>query len=66
MKKHFAKCSIWSALLYGCEIGTIAEQNKNKLEAMKMWIWKRIMKVSWTKMKINLDVEKQVGKKRFC
>lgn len=30
----------------------------------EMWIWRRIMRVSWIKMNSNLEVLNQVGEKR--
>jgi hypothetical protein len=48
MRKNFAKCYVWSVLLYGCGTWTIIGQEKKKLEAMEMWIWKRLLKISWT------------------
>ncbi|KAF0752817.1 THAP-type domain-containing protein [Aphis craccivora] len=43
-------------LLYGCETWTINEQDKKKLEAIEMWIWRRLLKISWTERKSNVDV----------
>lgn len=39
---------------------TINEQDKKKLEAMEMWTWRRLLKVSWTEMKSNIDILNQV------
>jgi len=42
MRKNFVKCYVWSVLLYGCETWTINGQDKKKLEAIEMWIWRRL------------------------
>lgn len=52
-------------LLYGCETWIITEQDKNKLEAMEVWIWRRLMYVIWTKIKRNSEVLNQVGEKEI-
>ena len=65
MRKNFDKCYVWSVLLYGCETWTINGQDKKKLEAMEMWIWRRLLKISWTERKSNVDVLNQVGEKRI-
>jgi hypothetical protein len=46
MRKMFAKCYVWSVLLYDCETWTINGQDKKKLEAIEMWIWRRLLKIS--------------------
>jgi len=65
MRKNFVKCYVWSVLLYGCETWTINGQDKKKLEAIEMWIWRRLLKISWTERKSNVDVLNQVGEKRI-
>jgi len=62
MRKNVVKCYVWSVLLYGSETWTINEQDK-KLEAMEMWKWKRLLKVSWIEMKNNIDILNQVEEK---
>jgi hypothetical protein len=50
-------------LLYSCETWTINEQDKKKLEAMEMFMWRRLIKISWIERKINVDVLNQVEEK---
>jgi hypothetical protein len=45
-KKKFIKTFAWSVLLYGCETWTIRKNEKDHLEAMEMWIWKKMNKIS--------------------
>jgi len=42
--------------LYGSETWTLTAQNKNKIEAMEMWTWRRILRISWTERKSNEEV----------
>ncbi|KAF0748902.1 Reverse transcriptase domain-containing protein [Aphis craccivora] len=37
-KKKFGKTYIWSILLYNCESWTIGKYEKDRLEAMEMWM----------------------------
>lgn len=39
-------------------------QDKKKLEAVKMWTRRRLLKISWTERKSNVDVLNQVGNNR--
>ena len=55
-RMRFAKSYIWSILLYGCESWNISKQFEKKINATEMWIWRRILKVSWTERKTNEEV----------
>ena len=59
-RKRFLKCYIWSVLLYGSESWTISAEMKRKLEAMEMWCFRRMLKISWTEFVSNEKVLGQV------
>jgi len=66
MRKNFAKCYVWSVLLYGCETWTINGQDKMNLEVMEIWIWRSLLKISWTERKSkrkNNSIENHKRKK---
>jgi len=47
LKKKIAKCTIWSVVLYGAETWTMTQTDKERLEAFEMWVWTRMLKISW-------------------
>jgi len=53
LKVTLATALIWSVALYACETWTIRKQEEKTIEALEMWIWRRIMRVSWTERKTN-------------
>ena len=55
---------IWSILLYGAESWTLSKKMEEKLQAMEMWIWRRMLKISWTERKSNEEVLRMIGEKR--
>ena len=63
-RRRFAKSYIWSILLYGCESWNISKQLERKINATEMWIWRRILKVSWTERKTNEDILRTMGTTR--
>ena len=63
-KKRFLKCFVWSALLYGCESWTTNKAMQNKLEAMEMWCFRRISKMSWVKRVSSVDVLSRCNEER--
>lgn len=48
-KKRLVKCYIWPVLLYGSESWTTTKAIDKRIEALEMWIWRRILRISWTK-----------------
>uniref|UniRef100_A0A8D8M6B7 Uncharacterized protein n=1 Tax=Cacopsylla melanoneura TaxID=428564 RepID=A0A8D8M6B7_9HEMI len=47
MKMRLLRCYIFSILLYGVESWTLTEATTNRLEAFEMWIYRRILRISW-------------------
>ena len=58
------ECYVMSTLMYGSECWTISSEMEKKLEAMEMWCYRRMLKLSWTKKVTNEEVLKRVGKGR--
>jgi len=46
-KKKIVKALVWSTLLYGSEIWTLRKEDIRRLEAVEMWMWRRMERVSW-------------------
>jgi len=61
LKVRLAMALICSVALYACETWTIRKQEEKMIEALEMWIWRRIMRVSWTVRKTNEWMREQVG-----
>ena len=64
LKKRFVKGFVWSVALYGSETWTIKAKDKKHLEAFEMWIWRRMLKISWRDHKTNEEVLRMVGVER--
>jgi hypothetical protein len=51
-------------MLYGCETWTIAREEMRKIEAFKMWCYKRKEKISWTDRITKEGVLRRVSEKK--
>ncbi|KAG1659484.1 Leucine-rich repeat-containing G-protein coupled receptor 5 [Nymphon striatum] len=61
-KKRLVKCYIWSTLLYGAE--TLTKIMMTKIEAFEMWIYRRMLKISYTEHRTNEFVLRKIEAKR--
>jgi hypothetical protein len=62
--KKFIKTFVWSVLLYGCETWILNKYETERLEAMEMWMWRKMTKTSWIERKSNKRVLEKVKKRR--
>jgi len=65
LKKKIIKTVVWSVALYGCETWALRKMDVRRLEALEMWLWRRMEKVSWTEKKKNEEVLRDVGEERI-
>jgi len=63
LKKRIMKCLVWSVALYAAETWTLTQTDR-RLEAFKIWIWRRIEKISWLDKVTNEEVLRRVNEDR--
>jgi hypothetical protein len=63
LRKKLVKCYIWSAALYGAEIGTVWGVDQKQLERFEMWCWGRT-EINWTDRVRNEEVLLSVKEQR--
>ena len=51
-------------MLYGSETWTLRKEDIRRLEAVEMWIWRRMERVSWMDKITNEEILNKVGEKR--
>jgi len=64
LRKRLVISYVWSVLLYGSETWKLRKQDKNRLEAFEMWVWRRMEKIKWTDKIKNEVVLERVGERR--
>lgn len=64
LRKRFAKCYIWSVVLYGSETWTMRKKEEKYLESFEMWLWRRMEKIKWSDKIRNEEVLRRVGEER--
>ena len=61
---RFVKCYVYSVLLYGVEAWTMKVSTMNRLEAFEMWIYRRMLRISWVDHVTNDEVLRRMGEDR--
>ena len=56
VRKRVLQCYIEPMLLNGCESWSMTKQTSMSIEAMEMWFLRRMLRVSWTEKRTNLEI----------
>ena len=58
------QCYIFSTLLYGCESWTLDPTIESRIAAFEMYLYRRILRISWIKKVTNIEVLTRMNKER--
>ena len=47
-KVHIVKAMVFPVVTYGCESWTIKKAECQRIDAFKLWCWRRLLRVPWT------------------
>ena len=59
-KVHLIKAMIFPVVMHGCESWTIKKAEHRRIDALKVWPWKRLMRVPWTARRSNKPILKEI------
>ena len=48
-------------VMYGCESWTIKQAERRRIDAFKLWFWRRFLRVPWTARRFNQSILKEIG-----
>ena len=60
-KVHTVKAMTFPVVKYGCESWAIKKAESRRVDALKLWCWRRLLKVPWTARRSNQSVLKEVN-----
>ena len=58
-KVHLVKAMVFLVVMYECENWTIKKAEHRRVDAFKMWSWRRLLRVSWTARRSNQSILKE-------
>ena len=60
-KVHIVKAMVFPVVMYGSESWTIKKTEHQRVDALELWCWRRLLKVSWTARRSNQSILKEIN-----
>ena len=60
-KVHLVKAIVFPVVMYGCESWTIKKAKRQRIDALELWCWRRLLRVPWTARRSNQSVLKEIS-----
>ena len=60
-KVHLVKAVVFPVVMYYCESWTIKKAEHLRINAFKVWCWKRLLRVPWTARRSNQSILKEIN-----
>ena len=52
---------VFPVVMYGCESWTVKKAERQRINAIKLWCWRRLLRVPWTARRSNLSIPKEIS-----
>ena len=60
-KVHLVKAMVFLVVMYGCESWTTKKAERQRIDAFKLWCWRRLLRVPWTSRRFNQSILKEIS-----
>ena len=58
---HLVKAMVFPVVMYGCESWIIKKAEHRRIDAFKLWCWKRLLELPWTLRRSNQSILKEIS-----
>ena len=52
---------VFPVVMYGCESWTVKKAERQRIDAFKLWCWRRLLRVPWTARRSNQSILKEIS-----
>ena len=59
-KVHLVKAMVFPVVMYGCESWTVKRAEHQRIDAFKLWCWRRLLQVPWTARRSSQSILKEI------
>ena len=60
-KVHLFKAIVFLVVMYGCEGWTIRKTEHQRIDAFKLWCWRRLLRVPWSARRSNQSILQEIS-----
>ena len=60
-KIHIVKAMVFPVVMYACKSWTIKKVECRRIDAFKLWCWRRLLRVPWTARRSNQSILKEIN-----
>ena len=60
-KVHLIKAKVSLVVMYGYESWTIKKAERQRIDAFKLWCWRRLLRVPWATRRSNQSILKDIS-----
>ena len=60
-KVRLVKAMVFPLVMYGCESWTRKKAERQRIDAFKLWCWRRLLRVPWTARRSNQSILKEIS-----
>ena len=61
IKFHIVKDMVFPVVTYGCGSWTVKTAEWQRIDALELWCWRRLLKVPWTARRPNLSILSEIN-----
>ena len=59
-KVHLVKAMVFPVVMYGCERWTVKKAEHQRIDALELWCWRRLLRIPWTARRSNQSILKEI------
>ena len=59
-KVHMVKARVFPVVTYGYESWTTKKAEHQRIDALELWCWRRLLKVPWTTRRSNQSILREI------
>ena len=60
-KVHIVNAMVFPVVMYGCESWTVKKAESQRIDAFKLWCWRRLVRVTWTARRSNQSILREIS-----
>ena len=60
-KVRLVKAMVFPVVVYGCERWTVKKTECQRIDALELWYWRRLLRIPWTARRSNQSIVKEIS-----